>query len=297
MLLFKVSSIVKQTEYFIKQVYQFFISLVKILIISKFNIKIPQATHESCVILGNGPSLRDTFKKHHDMLLKADLFCVNNFATSKEFKEYKPGNFVLLDPGFFKFKTRKDIVDTFNVLKNEVTWSMNLFVPYMFRKDPDVQHLLKSKYVKVCFYNYTIMKGPEKWIFPFFKRNISFPQFYNVLGPSILLAINSGYKNVYMVGADHSWFENIYVRNDNVLCRKDVHFYDNDKEEVRYVPMIEPVSGKVVSITLFFWAQYEVFKSYNLMENYSKYAGSKIYNASESSYIDAFERKSLESYV
>ena len=36
------------------------------------------------------------------------------------------------------------------------------------------------------------------------------------------------------------------------------------------------------------------YEKYEILEEYSKYIGSKIYNMSKISYIDAFERKKLE---
>jgi len=177
-----------------------------------------------------------------------------------------------------------------------VNWELKLFIPYIFRNDKDIKELKNSKYVKVVFYNYTLMKGIDRWIFPFYKWNLAMPQFYNVLGASVLVAINSGYKKVYVVGADHSWFDNIFVGEDNIVYRKDVHFYDANSENIKFTPMIEPVSGTTVSMQGLFWALTAVFESYSTLNRYANYCDSKIYNASEFSYIDSFERKSLIHY-
>jgi len=150
--------------------------------------------------------------------------------------------------------------------------------------------------VKVCFYNYTIMKGPTSWVYPFFKKNLAMPQFYNVMGAGVYVALNCGYKNVWLVGADHSWFDNLHVGDDNIVYRKDVHFYDNEPEQVKLSPMIEPVSNTKVPMEGLFWALSAVFKSYKILFEYSTYLKSTIINASEFSYLDTFTRKNLKEY-
>jgi len=297
MIIYKIAKAVKNIEGGVLNVYRFVLSLGKIVILSKFNLVFPKASHSNCIVLGNGPSLKDTIRMHRDTLERAVLFAVNNFPTSNEFMEFKPANYIVLDPAFFLHKERSDINATFNVLKNEVTWPINFFVPYMYRKDKDVIELKnKNGFVKICFFNYTILKGPASWIYPLFKTNLAMPQFYNIMGAAIYVAMNSGYKNVWLVGADHSWFENIQVGDDNILYIKDKHFYDADSEKIKPVPMIELISNKKVRMEDLFWALSVVFKSYKILFEYSAYLKSTIINASEFSYLDTFTRKNLKEY-
>ncbi|HSY60892.1 MAG TPA: hypothetical protein VK796_03400 [Cytophaga sp.] len=297
MIIYKIAKAVKNVEAAVLNVYRFVLSLGKITILSKYNLKLPKATHSDCIVLGNGPSLRDTINLHRDVLEKADLFAVNNFPNSKEFMEFKPANYIVLDPGYFLNKHRSDIIEVFRILKDDVTWTMNFFVPYMYRKDKDVVELKNKKgFVKICFYNYTILKGPANWIYPLFKKNLGMPQFYNVMGAGIYVALNCGYKNVWLVGADHSWFDNLHVGEDNIVYRKDIHFYDNAPEQIKLSPMIEPVSNTKVPMEGLFWALSTVFKSYGILFQYATYLNATIINASEFSYLDTFVRKNLKAY-
>jgi hypothetical protein len=297
MSLYSISKSIKNIEKNVLDVYRFLLGILKIIILSRFKLELPKSRVQNCIILGNGPSLKETINLHRNVLQNAVLFVVNNFSTAKEFKELKPANYIVLDPGYFIYKERADVKMTFNILKNEVTWNMNFFVPYMYRNDVDIIELKnKNRYVKICFYNYTLLKGPEKWIFPFYKKNLAMPQFYNVMGAAILVALNSGYKKVWLVGADHSWFDNLQVGNDNIVYRRDIHFYDSDKEEVKLNPIIEPVSNTKVSMEGMFWALHAVFKSYGILSRYSTYLKSTIINASEFSYLDTFIRKNLTEY-
>ena len=117
------------------------------------------------------------------------------------------------------------------------------------------------------------------------------PQFFNVLGPSVFLAINMGFKKVKITGADHSWFENIEINEDNLLCRRDLHFYDKGELEQPLIPIQDPVSKKTQRMGNFFKALYKVFDTYYLLNEYANVNGCSVYNISSFSYIDAFKRK------
>ncbi|HXA01459.1 MAG TPA: alpha-2,3-sialyltransferase [Cytophagaceae bacterium] len=284
---------IKAIERFFQNLYRSLSGILKVLILSKFKITLPKPKGENCIVLGNGPSLKNTFVDYEEILKKTPLVCVNNFATSPEFKEFKPCYYVILDPGFFILKQRPDVIATFNELKNNTNWAVDLFVPYLYRRDPDVEYFQQAdSFVKVYFYNYTIAKGFDFLAFKLFSKNLAMPQFYNVLGASVFLAVNMGYKKIWITGADHGWFEEIYVNEDNSLCRKDLHFYD--KGEQSLTPIIDPVSGKTQKAGDFFQALHRIFDSYYLLDKYSASRKCKIYNASGFSYIDAFERKKIE---
>jgi hypothetical protein len=280
----------KTSEHFFNNIYLSFIGYFKILILSKYKISLPIAKQDECIILGNGPSLKQTLDKDRDILKKSSLFCVNNFATTPEFFELKPSHYVMLDSGFFLQKERTDVSGTFKVLKNQVDWALNLFVPYIYRKDEDLEFFINSKSsVKIVFFNYTVFSGFDTLAFNMYKKNLAMPQFNNVLGASIFIAINMGYKKINIAGADHSWFENIMISNDNVLCRKDLHFYDIGEQLL--FPIIEPTTGRSQKIGDFFHALSKIFNSYYLLNQYAIARDCSIYNLSPFSYIDAFERK------
>jgi len=284
----------KDTEHFFENVYHSMLGFLKIIFLSKFNISMPPAKQESCIILGNGPSLKESFQKNENAIFKnTPLLCVNNFAASEQFFQYKPSYYVLLDPGFFIHKQREDVAATMNILKGKVDWEITLFVPYIHRKDADVQFFIKkNSFVKVQFFNYTVFKGFQSIAFKLFEKNLAMPQFSNVLGAAIFLMINMGYKKVWLMGADHSWFKNIYVSDDNSMYIEDKHFYDTEKQKP--INIKDPLSGKKAKAEELFLALYKTFNSYYLLEEYSKYKRCIIYNASEYSYIDAFERKKIE---
>ncbi|MFN8415002.1 MAG: 6-hydroxymethylpterin diphosphokinase MptE-like protein [Cytophagaceae bacterium] len=292
---FKIAASVNRIEMFLKELYQFSVGVLKIVILSKWKISLPQAESTDCIVLGNGPSLNQTIEKFEHIVSKATLFCVNNFIVSPYFKKYKPKHYVILDPAYFKMKEKKDVALTLSLLKTDVTWKMNLYIPYFYRKDADVQLFLKHSNINVVFYNYTVIKSAGELPFILYKNKLASPQFYNVLGMAMLTAVNSGYKKVWLVGADHNWLDGIKVGEDNIPYRLDMHFYDT-KDNVARKPIVEPVSGRVVDMFTLYWSMASVFKSYNVVKKYSEYRNMKIVNASEYSNLDQFERVSLENY-
>ena len=81
-------------------------SLLKVIIKSRFSVKIPAPQRAVCAILGNGPSLRQSLENDLDFIRNAELYCVNNFASSPEYALLQPMNYALLDPAFFCIANR-----------------------------------------------------------------------------------------------------------------------------------------------------------------------------------------------
>jgi hypothetical protein len=291
MLVVSLSHKLKSAEFFIKKIYYSKIGFLKVLLTSKRNIKLPLAKTTECIVLGNGPSLNESINKYHDIIKRGTLFCVNNFSQTECFELYKPENYVMLDQAFFNQKYNPVVIDTFKALKNKTDWNLNLFVPYLYRNDIDLKDIsVNYKKINIVFYNYTIMKGFQNIAHFFYKRNLAMPQFYNVLGATVFLAVNSGYKSIYIIGADHTWSDGLYIDDNNSLLRKNIHFYSN-VETVQYTPMINNLTHEAQKIGGLFSVLGRIFNSYYTLGDYAKHVGAKIYNASEFSYIDAFERK------
>ena len=117
------------------------------------------------------------------------------------------------------------------------------------------------------------------------------PRAWNVTIISLFLAINMGFKKIILVGADHTWHENLQMSYDNVLHTKVEHFFE-DKKEVKYVPFYKgglPENG-LNKAKDFFWIWSKTFEGYEHVADYMEYRKTKIYNGSPDSFIDAFER-------
>ncbi|MCW3071607.1 MAG: hypothetical protein JWO44_1497 [Bacteroidetes bacterium] len=283
----------KQLTSFLSKCSATFVSVLKVLLRSKPGIKLPEATSNTCIILGNGPSLKESLGKHPGFFSKHPLVCVNTFAVTEEYTQLKPAYYVMLDPNFWLVDndfTRK----TLNALVEKTSWNMALLVPQQAKRSALFRELeRRNPQIRISYYNYTVFRGFESITHWFCKKNLAMLQSQNVLVASIFLSINIGFKEIYLVGADHTWHESLHVNENNMLCIKDVHFYE-EKEHISYKPFrVALDSERTHRVDEIFSIWGKTFYGYIAMNNYAKYRGAAIYNASEVSFIDAFKRVKL----
>ena len=142
------------------------------------------------------------------------------------------------------------------------------------------------------YYNCLAVDGFDKFKNFCYKCNLASPHIQNVLVAALYLSINIGFKKIYLVGADHSWMQNVFVNKRNVLLTSDEHFYDKESTNAKpwYKDAAQTDTFKMHEIML---AMYKTFSGYYVLKEYAKLFNANIYNCSEISYIDAFERRKL----
>lgn len=253
---------------------------------------------DNVVVIGNGPSLTTTLNTSLDLILKYDRIAVNHFALSPQYVIVRPNIYVLIDPNLFneysEYKTRDNM---FNALISNTIWSMILIVPSEMVNNKYVKNVINNnKNITVHFVNTLDLPIPENTYFENLDQNRLAPPSQTVLNTALYLAIKWRYQKVFIIGADSSFLADLRIDQDtNQLCSYDTHFYNNsnvyadDKNmfrgDVRYFPH---------KFHEELYCEYLAFKSYWDLKDYANYTGVKVYNASEYSWIDAFERKKLE---
>lgn len=291
----KVSNFSQSTFVFIENFLQSIISLIKILVLSRFKLKVPVRTKENCIILGNGPSLVDSINQNISKFKNYDLFCVNNFAGSEYYESLKPKNYVILDGAFFNdylISIRPDIQKTISSLIDKTQWPLQVHLPVSSQNSSLVRiHLAKNRHIKFSFFNYTVINGFEFFKSKMIDWNLGFPKCNNILGAALVRTINMQYRKIHIIGADHTWVFNIEVNNKNELLLNQKHFYDTDTS--RHLKVMHPTIGNIFTIGDFFKSQAIAFSLYYFLEKYSKTKNIKITNNSNISLIDAFEREQL----
>ena len=118
------------------------------------------------------------------------------------------------------------------------------------------------------------------------------PRPRNVLIPSIMLAIRSGYKRIGIAGADHSWSRSLSVTEDNEVVSVQPHFYAEDSREEDRVRH-EYRGIRLHSIMESFAV---AFRSYHVIADYARSKGVEIWNLTPGSFIDAFPRQDLSEF-
>ncbi len=265
------------------------VSILKIIVSSRKTPDFPPLQSDTCIILGNGPSLKTSFQKYPGHFKRFPLICVNSFCLAPEYSELKPAYCIVLDPGLWKADNDfvKSVVDALLI---KTTWPINLIIPRAAYSSSFLKKLSQNPHIHVHLINYVVYKGYAGIGHFFYRRNLAMPQCLNVLVASLFSAINLGYKKIEFFGADHNWHDQLAVREDNVVCVRQVHFYEN-KEEVSYLPFYKTMLVKeTFRMDEIFHSWAKVFHGYNLIRDYAKSRNVEITNASEVSFIDAFQR-------
>jgi len=280
---------------FIKNLGNTLETLIKIILLSKYSKTLPSIGKEkTCIIMGNGPSLSESLKRQGFIENKV-LFCVNYFPKTGKFEKLKPEYLVITAPELWlddvdeRFKTNSKVL--FQTIANKVNWEFVLFIPTNARRYLNWKsEIVKNKKIRIQYYNVTPAEG-YKWFKHFlFKMNLGMPRPHNVLIPTLMLSINMGFKDIYLLGADHSWLSAITVNDKNEVLINDKHFYDEHKSETR---LTSKKGRGVKKLHEVLQKYYYSFHSYFIIEKYAEKNGAKISNATPNSYIDAFEKVNL----
>ncbi len=279
-----------------------FEGLLKIWILSKKSDVTATKTCDHLMILGNGPSLNGDYDAIRKLSGKCDFLGVNYFPATKEFQELKPRYQVIVSTQYWRKDENEswdnDRKKIFQILVEQVDWPLHLFVPIIAKKSADwVKYMQQNKNITVNYFNLTPLDGNPTFFRKHLKKYNACPRPHNVLGPSILIGINLGYKKCYIAGADHSWIPEIFVTQDNVVMMAQKHFYaeqlksmnstllsDNAKP-VFYENSLRPKPLHEVLLKFYY-----AFRSYWFLKEYAELEGTTIYNLTEGSYIDAFDK-------
>lgn len=241
------------------------------------------------IVMGNGPSLATTISEHLALLQQTDTLAVNFAANHPSFYQIKPRYYLLADPHFFSESTDSNVMSLWANL-SDADWDMTLIVPHRFQaKTYEMLRLVCGSAVKVSTFNNVGIEGFEIFSNAAYWLKLGMPRPRNVLIPAIMIAIWLKYKEIILVGADHSWMETLRVNDHNQIMAVQKHFYqDSEQEECR---VAEEYRGYHIHQIVNSMAI--AFKSYCQIANYAARRGVKIYNATPGSYIDAFERIKL----
>jgi hypothetical protein len=257
-------------------------------------IKYVKREQEVCYILGNGPSLSLDLAKKCNILQKNAVFGVNFFGISDEYIQIKPKYYVLADPAFWEKNLNEQLekkVDLlFRLLEESTSWEVNLIVPYLGAAKLK-RRFIDSRYIKVYYFNNMTLETDTPIDHFVYSRFLGAPLIQNVLVSAIFNAILIGFKEINLLGADHSWIHEIRINGDNEVCIEDKHFYDNSSL-VKLSPW-KKRDGSNYKMHEILVDLAKMFKGYHKLREIAKRNGVEIYNCSKGSYIDAFERKTL----
>lgn len=288
----------KKIIFFSRKMIETIFSLLKVLKHRSFLRRsyLPKINNNKIFILGNGPSLSDNLKDNIDLLKNNNTFCVNDFCLSEYFAIIKPQYYIFLDPAYFirdntvelYIQLQESIIEK---LSKNVSWNIKIFIPNKTDMKQQWNYMQKNNSnLSIIYFNNNSAHGFDFVCHYLFEKNFAMPEAQNVIIGAIYLSINMGYKNIYLLGVDHSWTEELRVNSKNQLYIMDKHF-NSCKEKLFY----KSISSEEI------WMMHEIlkiwsytFQSYHVLEFYSKKKNSFIYNLVKNSYIDAFQKIGIE---
>ena len=252
---------------------------------------------DKMIIIGNGPSLNKTMDVYGDIILNSPCMMVNFSAKTKMFEWVRPSTYLLVDPVYI------DIPDNFmssmkelcDAIVQKTQWQMSIVMPRKAEGKYMAERFKKNGNLRLLFYEDEWERPEDISKLQAWDNNLFNPPAQTVLNTAVWLSIYWGYQETYLVGADTSWLEDTYVdQKDNRVYTVDSHFFNNEdayKNESlwtdgkQYIPTKyhEEIETLVVALA-----------SYWELREYADWKGVKVYNASEYSCIDAFERKKLK---
>lgn len=242
-----------------------------------------RATDKRLIILGNGPSLRRNIDEDMQILTSTDCMAVNFAANAPEFALLKPRYYLMADPHFFSRPITDPNVESLIKNISAADWDMTLLLPAGCKLEIDRPNITTEHF------NPTGVEGFEWFAHRAYRAGLGMPRPRNVLIPAIMAGIALGYKQINLLGADHSWLTTLSVDNDNTVVTVQPHFYKDNNEEKQRVKSVY-ADVRLHDILLSF---HLAFKSYHAIARYAARRGVEIINSTDNSFIDAFKRNPL----
>lgn len=269
-------------------------------------VVLPKDIDNDLWILVNGPSLKDTLEKQRDEIKNHSIMCVNMMACTSDYEDIKPKYYAVADIKFWqhmancesndflkKEQMRWDEISASIVEKTK--WDMYLFVPYLARKNKDLEKKLNSNpYIHTVYinsgYDFKGFKSLHYWCW---KHQLCAPLLENSLVFCIYIGIICKFKNLYLFGCDHTFFGNFHVDSNNKFMYEYRHSYDGDSNfSVPYDSF-----GNEYTVGRLLGEYYNLWNIYSMLEEFARRMGTNVYNCTEISLIDVFMRKKVEDII
>lgn len=247
-------------------------------------------------IIANAPSFYRQISENPNFFRDREIMCVNHLCTSELYDLLKPRYYCMMDPAFWEkpekmdSKLRERIEKCFQELLKKTTWKMDLFIPVSARNNTYIRNIsswnsnIVVRYTPIVTYNG--IKAFENW---FIKKGLCNFITINVCIGALSAAMSIGYKRIYLLGADHDWIHKVVVDDHNNLVMEDNHSYEIEKKAI----VLTHMDGSKEYLHELLYYNAIGFREYWKIAKYADKEGIEIYNATPSSYIDAFPRRDI----
>lgn len=247
-------------------------------------------------VLANGPSLNiflGNIQNNKTVTKECDFIAINDFINDNRCLEIKPKYYVLSDPMFF-FETRMKErgLKVINGLAEKVDWNMILFVRHNVKNADYLSILVKNKNIKIEYYHsyhyplFNDLVNIRRFIF---RRGWGNGEYSTVALNAIYIGITLGYKEIFLQGVDHTFFSGLTVNEENIPCYIYKHSFDTN-ELVKPMEWHYDEDHSYKTMPYFLKEMYSIFQGHWVMADYAQSVGTKVWNCTNGSLIDAYPR-------
>ena len=253
--------------------------------------------NEKIIILGNGPSLKENLENDLELLQNSETMAVNKFCLTEVYETIKPNYYVIVDPLFMM----DNVTDEYKKLQDEVfdrfeaitTWDMKLFIVCRGKGSARLKQLIQRKpNIQVQYIPITTVEGLKSVSHYYYKKGWGTPFVGNVIISSLMSAINCGFKEIILLGIDHTIHTTAFVNSENLVCFRKQHYYDDEPVDIPVYVDLEETTPIKMHEYLKHWV--DTFRAYHQINDYALSRDVKIINATPVSNVDAFERDILK---
>jgi hypothetical protein len=225
--------------------------------------------NKTCFILACGPSINEMDLSR---LNGKDCISVSNFFVHPIFNELKP-KFHVFAP-IHEPITDEQFINWLKDYELKSLFNQKVFCHIDFYSKIKNNKILTNK--EVVFYGVNNSNIND---FNNFSLTDDFPTYQTVVHLAIYIAISLGYKEINLLGVDHSWLFNF---------GKTVHFYSEEQSALFTSNYNE---HELTDLEDQFKNHQRLWYIYKLIKNYCSNNNIKIFNCTPNSFLDVFEKK------
>jgi hypothetical protein len=233
--------------------------------------------------------------------MDVDVLCVNEFYKEQSFRFLRPRLLAIADPAYWDDRCYGEYGGPLVAALADVDWECTLLLPKRAR-GTQLHRGLAQRSVKFEWFSTASVRGFAWFERALFGAKLGMPRAQNVLVAAIALGMWAGYRRIAILGADHTWHQEIDVDDDNLLLTSARHNYS---ATVNRKPFLKPhgiwkfregkplTRADVFSVREILLAWAAMHDSYERLAAIASRRGVHVVNSSTVSFIDAFERRPL----
>lgn len=249
--------------------------------------------HESAMVLGTGPSLKQDLDRVYALRGRCDTICVNHFCRNREYSQLKPNKYIFLDKYFFADDAHPDWVRereaTFDTIDHETTWKMQIFIPKWVNYQTIRKRITNPNVEIIALKVFQTDSRNKKELFKKYDSGLFGPYQGNVLNYAIYIAIWCGYSKIRLFGCDLSLHLDLEVDQANNNLNLRYRYFGKEDRIERF--MKNPQKSEPQTMSSVMTTAARTFAAHAALASYAEYKRVKILNCASFSLIDSYPRE------